>query len=147
MENLCATGNAAIPTAGDVVDSSTDRPVRESRVEIRLDSVMHHHESGMTTYLRTVGVTGAVTPAGGLAGTETASLGKSFPVNPGGAFKPKGHTPSATGVTQCVELFHQLRYDAVNQVDGTRIAVAHNIGGPTAASAVTTLEGPGTNGS
>jgi len=34
----------------------------------------------------------------------------------------------------------------VNQVDGARIALAHNIGGPTAVSAVTILEGPGTDG-
>jgi acetyl-CoA C-acetyltransferase len=45
-----------------------------------------------------------------------------------------------------VELFHQLRGDAVNQVDGARIGLAHNIGGPTAVSAVTLLEGPRTDG-
>lgn len=31
--------------------------------------------------------------------------------------------------------------DAINQVDGARIALAHNIGGATAVSAVTILEG------
>jgi acetyl-CoA C-acetyltransferase len=35
---------------------------------------------------------------------------------------------------------------AVNQVAGARIGLAHNIGGPTAVSAVTILEGPGTDG-
>jgi acetyl-CoA C-acetyltransferase len=40
-----------------------------------------------------------------------------------------------------VELFAQLRGEAVNQVDGARVALAHNIGGPTAVSAVTILEG------
>ena len=43
---------------------------------------------------------------------------------------------------QCVELFEQLRESASNQVDGARIGLAHNIGGPTAVSAVTILEGP-----
>jgi hypothetical protein len=47
----------------------------------------------------------------------------------------------ATGVAQCVELFAQLRGEAANQVDGARVALAHNIGGPTAVSAVTILEG------
>jgi acetyl-CoA C-acetyltransferase len=28
-------------------------------------------------------------------------------------------------------------------VDGARIALAHNVGGPTAVSAITLLEGPG----
>ena len=58
-----------------------------------------------------------------------------------GGLKAKGHPPGATGVAQCVELFAQLRGEAINQVDGSRIALAHNIGGPTAVSAVTTLEG------
>ena len=40
----------------------------------------------------------------------------------------------------------QLRGEAVNQVDGARIALAHNIGGPTAVSAVTILEGSATYG-
>lgn len=53
----------------------------------------------------------------------------------------KGHPPGATGVAQCVELFAQLRGEAANQVDGARVALAHNIGGPTAVSAVTILEG------
>ena len=81
-----------------------------------------------------------------LVEAEVTSVGGSLPVNPSGGLKSKGHPPGATGVAQCVELFAQLRGEAVNQVDGARIALAHNIGGPTAVSAVTILEGPGTNG-
>lgn len=66
-------------------------------------------------------------------------VGGSIPVNPSGGLKAKGHPPGATGVAQCYELFNQLRGDAENQVDGARIALAHNIGGPTAVSAVTIL--------
>jgi acetyl-CoA C-acetyltransferase len=64
-----------------------------------------------------------------------------LPVNPNGGLKAKGHPPGATGVAQCVELFEHLRGETVNQVDGVRIGLAHNIGGPTAVSAVTILEG------
>jgi acetyl-CoA C-acetyltransferase len=67
------------------------------------------------------------------------SLTGSIPVNPSGGLKAKGHPPGATGVAQCVELFHQLRGEAENQIDGARIALAHNIGGPTAVSAITVL--------
>ncbi|MGE2728792.1 thiolase C-terminal domain-containing protein [Mycolicibacterium vaccae] len=74
---------------------------------------------------------------------EVTSVGGALPVNPSGGLKSKGHPPGATGVAQCVELFQQLRGEAVNQVDGARIGLAHNIGGPTAVSAVTILEGPG----
>ena len=73
---------------------------------------------------------------------ETALDGR-LPVNPSGGLKAKGHPPGATGVAQCVELFEQLRGEAANQVDGARWALAHNVGGPTAVSAVTILEGPG----
>jgi len=66
-------------------------------------------------------------------------VGGRIPVNPSGGLKAKGHPPGATGVAQCVELFEQLRGEATNQVDRARIALAHNIGGPTAVAAVTVL--------
>jgi len=67
------------------------------------------------------------------------SVGGRLPVNPSGGLKAKGHPPGATGVAQCVELFEQLRQSACNQVDGARWALAHNVGGPTAVSAITIL--------
>ncbi|HKI41412.1 MAG TPA: thiolase family protein, partial [Mycobacterium sp.] len=66
-------------------------------------------------------------------------VGGSIPINPSGGLKAKGHPPGATGVAQCYELFNQLRGESENQVDGARIGLAHNIGGPTAVSAVTIL--------
>ncbi|MFF3567281.1 thiolase C-terminal domain-containing protein [Nocardia jiangxiensis] len=75
--------------------------------------------------------------------TGASSVGGTLPVNPSGGLKTKGHPPGATGVAQCVELFEQLRGEAANQVEGARIGLAHNLGGPTAVSAVTLLEGPG----
>ena len=75
--------------------------------------------------------------------TGATSVGGTLPVNPSGGLKTKGHPPGATGVAQCVELFEQLRGEAANQVEGARIGLAHNLGGPTAVSAVTLLEGPG----
>jgi acetyl-CoA C-acetyltransferase len=67
-------------------------------------------------------------------------------VNVSGGLKAKGHPPGATGVAQCVKLFAPLRGDAVIQVDGARTGLAHNLGGPTAVSAVTILEGPVSHG-
>ena len=64
-----------------------------------------------------------------------------LPVNPSGGLKAKGHPPGATGAAQCVELFEQLRGEAANQVGGAHWGLAHNVGGPTAVSAVTILEG------
>jgi acetyl-CoA C-acetyltransferase len=67
------------------------------------------------------------------------AIGGAKPVNPSGGLKAKGHPPGATGVAQCVEIFEQLRGEAANQVDGARTGIAHNIGGPTAVSAITVL--------
>jgi acetyl-CoA C-acetyltransferase len=67
------------------------------------------------------------------------TVGGRIPVNPSGGLKAKGHPPGATGIAQCVELFEQLRGESTNQVDGARVALAHNIGGPTAVSGVTVL--------
>jgi acetyl-CoA C-acetyltransferase len=74
-----------------------------------------------------------------LVEAKETSIGGRLPVNPSGGLKAKGHPPGATGVAPGVELFEQLRGDACNQVDGARWALAHNVGGPTAVSAVTIL--------
>jgi acetyl-CoA C-acetyltransferase len=66
-------------------------------------------------------------------------VGGRIPVNPSGGLKAKGHPPGATGVAQCVEIFEQLRGESTNQVDGARVGIAHNIGGPTAVSGISVL--------
>jgi len=66
-------------------------------------------------------------------------VGGRKPINPSGGLKSKGHPPGATGVSQCVEIFEQLRGEAHNQIDDPRFGLAHNIGGPTAASGITIL--------
>jgi acetyl-CoA C-acetyltransferase len=81
--------------------------------------------------------------AGKLIESGDTQLGGRLPVNPSGGLKAKGHPPGATGVAQCVELFEQLRGEAANQVDAPRWGLAHNVGGPTAVSAVTILEASG----
>jgi acetyl-CoA C-acetyltransferase len=81
-----------------------------------------------------------------LVEAEVISVGGSPPVNPSGGLKSRGHPPGATGVAQRVELFEQLRGDACTQVDGARITLAHNVGGPSAVSPVTIRQGPGANG-
>lgn len=58
----------------------------------------------------------------------------------------EGRPLGATGVAQCFELFQQLRGDAVTQVDGARLRLAHQFGDLIAVPAVTILEGPRGNG-
>ncbi|MFA7416769.1 MAG: hypothetical protein WC048_20060 [Rhizobium sp.] len=66
-------------------------------------------------------------------------VGGRIPINPSGGLKSKGHPPGATGVSQCFEIFQQLRGEAHNQVDGAKIGMAQNIGGPTASCGITIL--------
>jgi acetyl-CoA C-acetyltransferase len=57
-------------------------------------------------------------------------LGGEKPVNTSGGLKAKGHPIGATGVSQVVELFEQLRGEAGDrQVEGARIGLTHNMGG------------------
>lgn len=49
--------------------------------------------------------------------------------NPSGGLLSKGHPLGATGLAQCTELVEQLRGTAdARQVEGARLALAHNIG-------------------
>jgi acetyl-CoA C-acetyltransferase len=79
-------------------------------------------------------------------GAGTISLDGPSPVDFGGRLKVKVHPPGAVGVTQCVELFRQLREKAVLLMAGARIVLAHNIGGPIPRPTVSFLEGPKANG-
>ncbi len=70
---------------------------------------------------------------------QTTMTGR-IPVNTSGGLKAKGHPPGATGIAQCVEIVEQLRGEAANQLPTEpRLGIAHNIGGPTAVSAVSVL--------
>jgi sterol carrier protein 2 len=57
------------------------------------------------------------------------SYGGKVVVNPSGGLLSKGHPLGATGLAQCYELTHQLRGSAERrQVEGARLALAHNVG-------------------
>ncbi len=69
-----------------------------------------------------------------------ASLGGEKPVNPSGGLKAYGHPVGATGVRMIYELATQLRGQAgERQVQGAKIGLAHNLGGPGAVSCVSIL--------
>ena len=145
----------AVEAGGDRV---TDRRVGIRGVGIGLDSTMHQHKPHLShidvaevhdffTDFELISYEdhGFAERFGGhkLVEADVTTIGGGLRVQPRGVLKAKGHRPGATGVAQCVELFAPPRYEAVKQVDGARIGLAHNIGGPTAVSAVTMLEGAG----
>lgn len=84
--------------------------------------------------------------APGAAGPATLAgetrRGGSFPVNPSGGLKSKGHPVGATGVAQVIEIVKQLRGEAENgrQIKGARRALAQNMGGSGGSTVVHILE-------
>lgn len=71
----------------------------------------------------------------------TATLRGSFPVNPSGGLKSKGHPVGATGVSQHVVAAMQLTGTAGNlQLPSPRRAAVHNMGGLAVANYVSILE-------
>jgi acetyl-CoA acetyltransferase len=63
-------------------------------------------------------------------------LGGRLPVNTSGGLLRKGHPVGATGIAQIVELTEQLQgRSGARQVDGARVALAHNGGGNIGADA------------
>ena len=62
-------------------------------------------------------------------GSATYGPGRKTVINPSGGLISKGHPLGATGLAQCAELVWHLRGWANNRlVDGTRVALAHNVG-------------------
>jgi acetyl-CoA acyltransferase len=67
--------------------------------------------------------------SGKLIDDGATTYGGKWVVNPSGGLISKGHPLGATGLAQCAELTWQLRGTAGNrQVEGARVALAHNIG-------------------
>ena len=67
--------------------------------------------------------------AGGIDDPVATTYGGDWVVNPSGGLISKGHPLGATGLAQCAELTWQLRGEAgPRQVEGARVALAHNIG-------------------
>ncbi|MBS1861692.1 MAG: acetyl-CoA acetyltransferase [Actinobacteria bacterium] len=68
-------------------------------------------------------------------------LGGEVPFNTSGGLLSCGHPVGATGLRMLYQLTQQLRGTAGEmQVEGARVGLAHNIGGPGAVAAVTILE-------
>lgn len=68
-------------------------------------------------------------------------IGGKIPVNTSGGLKAKGHPVGATGVSQLIELFRQLREERdKRQVGGAEVGLAHNVGGSASSGTITILK-------
>jgi acetyl-CoA acetyltransferase len=67
---------------------------------------------------------------GPLVDSGKTKLGGALPVNTSGGLLRKGHPVGATGIAQIVELTEQLQgRSGPRQVEGAKVALAHNGGG------------------
>ncbi len=86
---------------------------------------------------------GVVKPGQGGPATSDglSSLEGTFPINPSGGLKSKGHPVGATGVAQIVEAVNQLRGLSENrQIKNAKTALTQNMGGSGGSSVVHILE-------
>lgn len=65
-----------------------------------------------------------------------SDFGGQVPVNTDGGLLSCGHPFGATGIRQGIEIMHQLRGDAMRQVEGARTGLTHNLSGFIAAHTV-----------
>ncbi len=109
-----------------------------------VDSVVHQHKSTgpCPSAVNDDKITDLFTTVGPI-GYESVLL----PLKPGRPINAKAHPKRAIRLTQCVESFPRPRGKVENTLDGSRIALAHNVDGPTTRPAVSFLEGPAANGS
>jgi len=85
---------------------------------------------------------GFAPPGGGVAllRSGATSLGGRIPVNVDGGLLGKGHPVGATGLSQLRTITRQLRGEGgATQVEGARLGVVHNLGGPGIYAFVTIL--------
>jgi acetyl-CoA acetyltransferase len=105
-------------------------------------SCIELHDASAPSELVAYEYLGLCEPGGSIALIETNAtrLGGSIPVNTSGGLLRKGHPVGATGCAQIVELTEQLQgRSGPRQVEGARIALAHNGGGAIGTDAAATV--------
>lgn len=105
-------------------------------------SCVELHDASAPSEIAAYEYLGLCAPGDGikLIETKTTYLGGRLPVNVSGGLLRKGHPIGATGCAQIVELTEQLQgRSGKRQVDGARIALAHNGGGAIGTDAAATV--------
>ncbi len=136
---------------GTEEDGTADLCVKEAYAEAGVGpndlSVVECHDASAPAELMAYESIGLCPKGGGgaLVDSGATTLGGRVPVNTSGGLLRKGHPVGATGIAQIVELTEQLQgRTGDRQVEGARIALAHNgggnIGSDAAAMCVTILK-------
>jgi len=127
----------------EAVEMATQRALGMAGKKIEDIDFAEVHDCFTIAEIMVLEAMGVVEPGrGGPATAEgMTALDGSFPVNPSGGLKSKGHPVGATGVAQICEAVTQLRGEAEKrQIPGARSALTQNMGGSGASCVVHILE-------
>ena len=121
---------------GTEEDGTADLCVQEAYAESGVGpkdlSVVECHDASAPAEIMAYEAIGLCEKGGGgpLVESGATTLGGRIPVNTSGGLLRKGHPVGATGIAQIVELTEQLQGRAgPRQVEGAKVALAHNGGG------------------
>ena len=143
-----ATDTIALSQRKDVLEmaaikTSAQRALQMAGKNIRDISFAEVHDCFTIAEILIIEAMGIVEPGQGGPATSDGmtAIGGSFPINPSGGLKSKGHPVGATGVAQIVEVVSQLTgQSGERQVANARIGMAQNMGGSGGSSVVHILE-------
>jgi len=133
LASTFAGTNSSITICGaDMTRSAALQACEEAQVAVQDVDVIELHDCFSANELITYEALGLAEEGDGhaLVDREATTYGGEGPVvNPSGGLISKGHPLGGTGLAQCPQLTWQLRGSAgARQVDGTEIALQHNIG-------------------
>ena len=125
------------------VEIATQRALKMAAKTIENVDFAEVHDCFTIAEIMVMEAMGIVKPGQGGPATSDghSSLEGSFPINPSGGLKSKGHPVGATGVAQIVEAVNQLRGLSENrQIKNAKTALTQNMGGSGGSSVVHILE-------
>ncbi|MBC8180836.1 thiolase domain-containing protein [candidate division KSB1 bacterium] len=143
-----ATDTIALSQRSDLyslkaVEIATERALKMAGKTIENIDFAEVHDCFTIAEIMVMEAMGVVKPGQGGPATSDgfSSLEGSFPINPSGGLKSKGHPVGATGVAQIVEAVNQLRGLSENrQIKNAKTALTQNMGGSGGSSVVHILE-------
>jgi len=127
----------------EVVETAAQKALKMAGKTIRDIDFAEVHDCFSIAELIVMEALGIVEPgkSGPAVMDGMTALDGSFPINPSGGLKSKGHPVGATGVAQVVEVVTQLRGEAgKRQIKNAGTALTQNMGGSGASSIIHILE-------
>jgi acetyl-CoA C-acetyltransferase len=134
----CMSANMANKATWDTLKIAAAQAYKNARVTAKdIDVAQTHDCFTISEIIESEDLGFCEKGEGGLFVQEGKSdFGGQVPINTDGGLLSCGHPFGGTGIRQAIEIMHQLRGDAVRQVEGARIGLTHNLSGYIAAHTI-----------